>query len=200
MSVRPDIVSARRLHQYTYDAYLEHESSSNVKHEYLDGEIYAMAGGTLEHAALAMNVGAALVGALRGKPSIVASSDLKVRVEATGLATYPDVTVLCGEPKRDAKSRDVLLNPTLVVEVTSDSTEAWDRGEKLEHYRQIPSLKEHVLVSHRTRRIEVLRRGEDGSWLAIAAGPGEILELTSVGCSLDVTDVYRNVEVMQARE
>lgn len=182
-----------RLHRYTYDAYLEYESSSNVKHEFLDGEIYAMAGGTIEHAVLAANVIASLSPQLRGTPCVAATSDLKVRVLATGLATYPDVTVICGTPERDPKSRDVVLNPTLVVEVLSDSTEEWDRGDKLEHYKRIPSLRECVLVSHREKRIEVLTRTADGTWVVQTAGSGGSALLASVGATLPVEDIYGNV-------
>src|SRR3954454_24028689 len=164
---------ARRIHQYTYEAYLEHEAASNVKHEYIDGDIYAMAGGTIEHAIIAVNVSSALSAQLTGAPCVVASSDLKVRVLATGLTTYPDVTVICGPPERDPKSRDVLLNPVVVVEVLSDSTEEWDQGEKLEHYQQIPSLRACVLVSHRERRVTVIERTVDGPWETSSAGPGE---------------------------
>ena len=185
----------RRLHDYQYDAYLEYESSSNVKHEFLDGEIYAMAGGTLEHAVIAVNVSSALSAQLRDGRWVVASSDLKLRVLATGLATYPDVTVLCGAVERDPKSRDVVLNPTLLIEVLSDSTEAWDKGEKLDHYKRIPALRECVLVSHRERRVEVVARVSGAEWTSRAAGPGETLALDSVGCALAVDDVYRNVEL-----
>jgi Uma2 family endonuclease len=185
---------AHRIHQHTYPAYLEHESGSNVKHEFLDGEIYAMAGGSRQHAALAVAVSAALHQQLRGKPCVVHSSDLKVRVLATGLATYPDVTVICGPPIEDPLSRHVVLNPTLVVEVTSPSTEDWDRGDKLEHYRQIPGLQGCVLVSHREKKIEIVDRQGDGAWVHRAAGPGDVLAL-KMGCTLDVDDIYRNVDI-----
>lgn len=185
----------RRIHKYEYEAYLEHESSSNVKHEFLDGEIYAMAGGTLEHAVIAVNVSSALNRQLSGGRCVVASSDLKVRVLATGLATYPDATVLCGEIERDLKSRDVVLNPTLLVEVLSDSTEAWDRGEKLDHYKRIPSLRECVLVSHRERRVEVVTRASEDQWRTRVAGAGETLALDSIGCTLAVDDVYSSVDI-----
>jgi Uma2 family endonuclease len=189
------ITPARRIHSYSYEAYLEHESSSNSKHEFLDGEIYAMAGGTIEHAVLSVNVSAALSTQLRGAPGLVASSDPKVRVLATGLASYPDVTVICGQPERDALSRDVVLNPTVVVEALSDSTEEWDRGEKLEHYKKIPSLRECVLVSHRRRLVEVCRRGDDGAWTTLSGRTGEVLLLQSLGCQLQVDEIYRNVDL-----
>ncbi len=186
---------ARRIHTYSYQTYLEHEASSNVKHEFVDGEIYAIAGGTVGHAIMAMNVGASLVTQLHDRPCVVASSDLKVRVLATGMTGYPDVTVICGPVERDPVGRDVVLNPTLVVEVTSGSTEDWDRGEKLEQYKQIPDLQECVLVSHRQHRIEVVRRTAEGTWTTDTAGPGEVLRLTSVGATLAVDEIYRNVEI-----
>jgi Uma2 family endonuclease len=184
-----------RIHNYTYAAYLEHESSSNVKHEFLDGEIYGMAGRTLQHAVLAMNVGASLVAQLRGQPCVVASSDLKVRVMSTGLATYPDASVICGEIERDPLSRDVVLNPTVLIEVLSDSTEELDRGEKLEHYKRIAALKECVIVSHRARCIDVIRREDDGTWSARSSGSGEIATLVALRCTLSVDDMYRNVDI-----
>lgn len=184
-----------RVHRYTYRDYLEHESSSNVKHEFVDGEIYAMAGGTVEHAVITMNVGVSLATQLRSRPCVVASPDLKVRALATGFTGYPDVTVICGAIERDPASHEVVLNPTVVVEVLSDSTEAWDRGEKLDHYKRIPSLHECLLVSHHSRRLEVFRRAPDGSWTTETAGPGETLSLSSIGCLLATDDVYRNVVV-----
>jgi len=179
-----------RVHRYTYAEYLAHESASNVKHEFFDGEIYAMAGGSLLHAALAMRIGAALVAAARGGPCVVFSSDLKVRALATGLTAYPDVTVICGPAETDPLSDHVALNPTVVVEVTSPSTEDWDRGEKLDSYRTIPSLRECIVISHHVRRIEVHLREPDGRWTVTAAGAGESLALTSLACSLSVDEIY----------
>lgn len=186
---------AYRLHRYTYEAYLEHESGSNVKHEFLDGEIYAMAGGSRQHTALAVAVSAFLHQELRHKPCVVYSSDLKVRVLATGLATYPDVTVICGPAEEDPLSRHVVLNPTLVVEVTSYSTEEWDRGDKLDHYRKIPALMGCLLVSHRERKLELVCRQPDGSWIERAAGPAEALSLPFLDCALSVDEIYRNVDL-----
>jgi Uma2 family endonuclease len=187
--------SVPRIHRYTYRQYLNHEASSNVKHEFIDGDIYAMAGGTIEHAVISMNAGAALSAQLRGSPCIVASSDLKIRVLATDLTTYPDVTVICGPVQRDPESGDVALNPSVVVEVLSKSTEDWDRGEKLDNYKQIPSLLACVLISYRQRRVEVVRRSADGQWLTEAAGPGEVVSLPLPGAVLSVDDVYRNVDI-----
>ena len=184
-----------RVHRYTYREYLAHEAASNVKHEFFDGEIYAMAGGSLAHAALSVNASAALLVAVRDRPCVVYSSDLKVRVLANGLTAYPDVTVICGGAETDPESDHVALNPTVVVEVTSPSTEDWDRGEKLDSYRRIPSLRQCVIVSHRERRIEVHHRDADGLWTVAAGGRGETVAIPSLGCTLAVDDVYRNVEI-----
>jgi Uma2 family endonuclease len=179
-----------RIHRYTFREYLELEETSTVRHEFLEGEIYGMAGGTPEHAALTMSAGAALVAATRGGPCRVHGSDLRVRVRAIGLATYPDVTVVSGPYETDPESRTTITNPRVVVEVTSDSTEEYDRGEKLESYQQIPSLGAVVLVSHRERLIEVFERGESGSWRRSEARQGGRVGLSVLGCELVVDEIY----------
>jgi Uma2 family endonuclease len=178
-------------HEYTYADYLALEEASNVKHEFLDGEIYAMAGGTPTHAMLAVRVSSALDQQLRGRTCHVYSSDLRVRVLATGLATYPDVTVVCGELHVDPENRDTAVNPCVVVEGLSDSTEKYDRGVKLQHYRKIPSLGAVVLVWQREHRIEVWERGADDTWAARASVDGETAEIMAIACTLAVDDVYR---------
>lgn len=179
-----------RLPYYTYDEYRRFEVGSNVKHEYLDGQILAMAGGTLEHAVLAAAVCTLLGRTLGDGPCQWFGSDLRVRVVATGLATYPDVVVICGDLQRDPEDRNNATNPTLLVEVTSPSTEHYDRGAKAEHYRRIPSLREYVLVSQRERRIERWRPDEHDGWDVQVAGRGERLDLTAIGAVLDVDAVY----------
>ena len=129
---------------------------------------------------------------LRGGPCRVFSSDLRVRVLATGLATYPDVTVVCGALELDPANRDTAVNPRVVVEVLSTSTEKYDRGVKLQHYRQIPALAAVVLVWQRERRIEVWEREADGTWAARASGPGETASIATVACTLVVDEVYRD--------
>lgn len=176
-------------HRHTFADYLAVEEVARVKHEYLDGEIFAMAGGTPEHAALAAAITTTLGEQLRGGPCRVYSSDLRVRILATGLATYPDVTVVCGPTERDPESATHVTNPRVVVEVLSDGTEDYDRGEKLEHYRQAPSIQTVILVSHRERRIELLSRTGDG-WSQQACSGGETVEIDPVGCSLDVDELY----------
>lgn len=120
------------------------------------------------------------------------SSDLRVRVEETDLATYPDITVVCDELGRSPVDDHAAINPTVLVEVLSDSTEAWDRGEKAAHYRGIPSLREYLLVAQDEPRLELYRRNPSGGWQFDEARSGESLTLTSLGVSLDVDEIYRD--------
>ena len=174
----------------TYSDYLAAEEASEIKHEYLRGEVFAMAGGTPEHAALAARASAALIAGLRGKPCNVYSSDLRVRVEETDLTTYPDVTVVCGGLERAHIEQNAAINPTVLIEVLSDSTEAWDRGEKASHYRRIPSLREYVLIAQDEPRLELCRRTESGVWELHEARTKEALTLESIGVTLEVDDIY----------
>lgn len=183
--------TARRLH-HTYDDYLRLLASGETKLEYCDGEIFAMAGGTPTHAELSVAMSSLLRGALGDCK--VYSSDLKVHVEATGLSTFPDATVVCEELRTAPFDRNAALNPAIVVEVTSRSTEDYDRGEKTSHYKQLPSLQAIVIVSHRRRQITVLvRTGEGFDEREVRAG--ERLRLASPELDLAVDDVYRGVEL-----
>lgn len=179
-----------RGNTYSYDEYLVLEKHSLVKHEYLAGEIYAMAGGTPGHARLAAAVIALLGAQLRDGCSVY-SSDLRVRIDATDLSTYPDLSVICGPPRRAAADPDAVVNPIVVVEVTSPSTERYDRGVKLAHYQLLPSLQEILLVSHHEPRLTLYRRDGTG-WTETDYGPAESLELRSVSARLAIGDVYRN--------
>jgi Uma2 family endonuclease len=172
---------------YTYAEYLGFEASSNVKHEFLDGQIYAMAGGTPEHAALAAAVITLLGPQLRGGQCRPFNSDLRVRTP-TGLTTYPDVTVVCGPRELDAADPLAVTNPALIVEVLSRSTEEYDSGDKFEHYKSFASLREYVLVSHRDRSVEIRSRGEDG-WSTNLVREGEVAAL-SIGARLEVRELY----------
>jgi Uma2 family endonuclease len=183
------VAPAHRI-RYTYAEYLALEASSNVKHEFLDGQIYAMAGGTPEHAALAAAVIGLLFPELRRGRCRAHDADLRVRVPSTGLATYPDVTVVCGPIERDERDEQAVTNPTLIVEVLSRSTEVYDRGDKFEHYKTLPSLRQYVLVSHRERCVEVWTRDAGGGWTSAVAREGEVARLDSVGARLDVSELY----------
>jgi Uma2 family endonuclease len=181
----------RRLHRYTYADYVALELESPTKHEFLDGEIYAMAGGSEDHSALAAEVLRVLGNAVGDRPCRVHTSDLRIYVEATGLATFPDGSVVCGPLEQHPPSpRATALNPTVLVEVTSDSSEEYDTGEKLASYRTIPSLSDYVVVSHRERRITVHHRGDQG-WSSRVAIAGGRVTVESLGAELVVDAIYR---------
>jgi Uma2 family endonuclease len=184
---------ARAAHRsFSFDEYILLEQDSPIKHEFLDGQVWAMAGGTPEHAAVIVNVSTLLSNALRGRPCRTYSSDLRVRVQATGLGTYPDVTVICGRLELDPEDpkQQTAINPRLIVEVLSPSTEDYDRGEKLGHYKKIPAVSEIVLVAHDRRELEIVRREADGSWSREIARDDEVAHLVSVACDLPVREIY----------
>lgn len=176
-------------HSYSFAEYLEVEEVAQVRHEYYAGEIYAMAGGTPEHAAIAAAVMGALRQQLVGKPCRVYSSDLRVRIAATGLATYPDVTVICGPSERDPDSPTHVVNPKVIVEVLSPSTESYDRTEKLQHYQQVPSLDAIVLVEARGDQVMLWRR-QGAEFEAQPFGLGDVVALDVIGCSLAVDELF----------
>jgi Uma2 family endonuclease len=176
----------------TYSEYLAAEARSEVRHEYLGGEVWAMAGGTIEHGGLAVALAREIGLALRSKPCRAFSSDVRVRIPETDLATYPDLSVVCGQLERATDDGEAITNPVLLVEVLSDSTEACDRGAKWAHYRRIASLREYVLVSQAEPLIEVYRRTQGGRFELFEARAGEAIELASIGARLEVSDVYAN--------
>ena len=179
----------RQLHHYSFEDYLAVEEMNPVRHEFLDGEIYAMAGGTILHAALAVAVSSALHRQLAGRCRVF-SSDLRIRSLATGLACYPDVTVVCGNVETDPESKETVANPMVVVEVLSPATIDYDLGEKFEHYRRIPSLTAVVYVWQDRRQIEIRARGTADDWRVAVAGSGSVTRLESLGCTLDVDTLY----------
>ncbi len=183
-------MSAAEKLKTTYAEYLSLEQSSNVRHEFVGGFAYAMAGGEPEHARLALAVGAELRRLLRGGPCRAFSSDLKVRVPATGNAYYADATVVCGSLTRDAVDPVAVINPTLIVEVLSPSTERFDRGDKFADYQLFESLRHYLMVSVGRRRIEHYRRNPDDTWTLTVVTAGEALALPEFGGRLAVDDVY----------
>lgn len=185
---------AAALPWMTYSDYLALERTTNQRHEWLDGRAYAMAGGTLLHAELASAFQRELGNLALACGCKVFSADAKVRVLATGLATYPDGSMVCGRVETDAADANAMTNPTLLVEVLSDSTEGYDRGEKWAHYRRIASLKDYVLVSQHTRRIEVFSRDGD-HWTLRVAEAGDSLALTALQGAILVDRVYLGVEL-----
>lgn len=181
-----------------YGTYLKLEAAADRKHEWFDGRVYAMAGGTPEHGRLAMQVGSELIRLSAACGCGVYSSDVAIRVLATGLATYPDASVVCGPMARDPEDHNALTNPVVLVEVLSDGTEAYDRGEKFEHYQQIPSLRDYVLVSQRKARVEVYSRDEHNRWVLTTASAGESFALTAIEGVIEVDRVYAGVELATA--
>lgn len=182
--------SAKRLH-YSYDEYLRVLADSSIKLEYCDGVIYAMAGGSIAHAALSAAV-IRILGQLLHGNCIVFSSDLKIRVEASDLSTFPDASVLCGPQQTSPIDAHALTNPTLLVEVTSRSTEDYDRGDKLSNYKQIPSLKAVLFVSHRARSITLVERTASG-WNERELRGGELVTIAEPAVTFAVDELYDGI-------
>ena len=190
------VTPGRRHHRYTYAQYVALERESSTKHEFFDGEIYAMAGGSEDHSALAVNVLAALLGAVGDRPCRVHTSDLRIYVETAGLATFPDGSVICGPLQQHAPSPDATAtNPLILLEVTRDSSEEYDTGAKLEAYQTIASLREVILVSHRERRITLHRREAAGAWTMRVAIAGGRVTAESIGAELIVDAIYRHSSI-----
>jgi Uma2 family endonuclease len=177
--------------RFTFSEYLALEALSQIKHEFVDGSVFAMAGGTPEHAAIASRLARVIGNAVFGKPCNVYSSDLRVRVPATGLTTYPDLTIICGGLESDPDDANTATNPVLIVEVLSESTAHYDRGEKLAHYQQLPSLREVLLVAHDSRQLELWHRLAEGGWSLEVARDAAVLQLQSVSAAISVSDVYQ---------
>jgi len=172
--------------------YLAAEAESPVKHEYRDGEVYAMAGGTDAHVTIALNLWALLRGHLRGGSCRAYALDMKARVEELNRFYYPDVMVTCDD--RDRNNNTFKCHPCLVVEVLSESTEAFDRGDKFSDYRHLVSLQEYVLISQVRPQVEVFRRNAEGLWVLHPYGDGDTVELASVGWSGAISELYEAVE------
>lgn len=176
-------------------AYLDQERDSLVKHEYYNGEIFAMSGGTEAHSLIAGNAHAALHSQLRRRACRVYQSDMRIKVQQTGLNTYPDVTIVCGQPQFTDEIRDTLVNPTLIIEVLSPSTERYDRGMKFQNYRTIDALQDYILIAQDHQHIEHYSRQETGQWLLNeVSGSEATLDIPSLQCQLPLEDVYEKVE------
>ena len=187
---------AKRL---TEIKYFELERQAEFKSEFFDGEVFAMSGGTPLHSLIATNLAAEFRNQLKGKHCVPYNSDLRLKVEATGLLTYPDLSVVCGPLQFAAGTDDTVVNPTVIVEVLSDSTEAYDRGKKFENYRQMPSLREYLLVGQKGPRIEQFVRQESEQWLLReAAGLEATLALPSLEIKISLAEVFAGVEFVPA--
>lgn len=189
-------MSSQTNSKYTPQEYLALERATQKKNEYFNGEIFAMGGASERHNLIVGNVFASLHTQLKGKPCKVYSSDMRVKISVTGLYTYPDVVALCGEASFDDEQQDTLLNPDVIIEVLSKSTEGYDRGEKFPHYRKIESVKEYVLISQDKNRVEHYRRQADNRWLMSEVSQlQESLNLPSINCTLLISDIYDKVDL-----
>ncbi len=178
----------------TPEEYLALERKALYKSEYLDGEVFAMSGASREHNLISFNIGGELHSQLRHRSCEAYTNDMRVKVSPTGLYTYPDVTVVCDEPQFEDAEVDTLLNPTLIVEVLSPSTQNYDRGGKFEHYRTLPSLQEYLLVAQNRCHVVHYTRQKDGTWLlAETARLEDQVRLPSIDCNLSLADVYAKV-------
>lgn len=181
---------------YRFEEYLAAErAQTEVKHEYVDGEVFAMTGASFNHNLIVLNLGGELRAQLKDRPCRVLPSDMRVRVDAANAGKYPDLVALCDAPRFQDERHDVLLNPTLIVEVLSRSTEAYDRGGKFAIYRRLPSLEEYVLVSQERPLVEVFTRQPDGRWLlSEAEGLDAQTVLESIGCRVALGEIYDKVD------
>jgi Uma2 family endonuclease len=179
----------------TPEQYLELERAAEFRHEYYDGEIFAMSGAREAHNLIAVNLAAALMPQLRPKGCRVFVTDLRVKVGSGRAYTYPDLAVACGERLFLDATRDTLLSPTLIVEVLSPSTERHDRSKKFLHYKTIESLQQYILVAADAPCVDVFTRAVDGEWKwRNVYGLEDTLELESIGCRLKLAEVYEDIE------
>jgi Uma2 family endonuclease len=185
-------MAALREQTWTVEQYLEYERTSEEKHEYFDGQIISMAGASGNHNRIVANTIIGIGPQLRGGPCVIYASDQ--RVKTARLYAYPDISVVCGTPEYTDETPQSLLNPTLIIEVLSPSTERFDRGKKFEYYRELESLQEYVLISQDSHHLEHYVRQADNQWLfSDATGLEATLELPSIGCTLALADVYEKV-------
>ena len=182
---------------YSFEDYLAAEREElEIRHEFVAGEVFAMVGATVNHNIIVTNIVRELVSQTKGRPCLVFSTDLRVRIEEADASTYPDVLALCGEMQLYDNRRDVLLNPSLIVEVLSPSTEAYDRGGKVAIYRRLPTLREYLLVSQDKVAAELYVRQPDGRWLLSEYNaPDAEVPLESIDCRLALLEIYDKVEL-----
>ncbi len=182
------------------EEYLASERESEIRNEYFDGEIFAMAGASREHNQISANIVRVLGNQFVEKPCSVFSSDMKVKIKEIEKYTYPDMVVVCEEEAFEDENNDVLLNPIVIIEILSDSTEAYDRGEKFAHYQLLNSFKEYILVSQYLCRIEKFTRQDDETWIYSKYQSAEhVVKIEAVNCVLPVSEIYRKVSFDEHR-
>ncbi len=179
-------------HSWSEDEYLAFERASATKHEYYDGAIYDMVGGTARHALISGNVATSLRNTLRPRQCLIYQSDLRVKMQRS--YTYPDVIVVCGEPRFTDANEDTLLNPTLIVEVLSPSTEHFDRNEKFRRYQQVEAVQTYLLIAQDAPRLEQYVRQPDQRWLySLHEGLEAVVALPALECDLPLAEIYEKV-------
>ena len=189
-------MTAQPQKYYSAAEYLELEREADYKSEYYHGEIFAMAGAGHNHNRIVENLTGECYIAFKGKQCRTFSSDQRIHIPETGLYTYPDLLIVCDKNQYLDDKKDTILNPTVIIEVLSESTEAYDRGQKFHFYRSISSLQEYVLINSRSFAAEVFRKNEDGLWVLAseAYNLNDQLEIASVGLNLPMTDIYAQTE------
>jgi len=193
-------VSPEPIPRLTETEYLTIERAAEIKSEFFDGEMFAMSGGSPQHSRIGTNLASEFSQRLKAHSCVPYNTDLRIKIEASGLFTYPDLSVICGPLKFAEGTDDTVVNPTLIVEVLSASTERYDRGRKFEHYRLISDLKEYLLVSQKEPRIEQFVRQPDGRWLlGDAVGIDSTLELPSLQISISLAEVFSKVQFNPTR-
>ena len=193
-------VSTQPKARITPQEYLELERKAEIRSEYFDGEMFAMSGAMLEHNTIVMNIARELSNQFFDRPCTVLVTDMRTKVEASGLYTYPDIVALCGEPEFEDEHMDTMINPQVIIEVLSESTESYDRGRKFAHYRNLNSLKEYFLLSQTEYRIERYERQTGDTWLySECIDPNGSIELITVAARLSLSRVYHKVDFERAR-
>lgn len=191
------------IRRCTAEEYLRFESEAEERHQFYQGEIFAMAWGSPQHSLVIANVSGELRARLKGKPCRVYDPNLRVRIARTTLYTYPDATVVCGDLQFDPldKKKHTVINPSLIIEVLSPTTEAWDRGGKFANYRRIDSLKEYVLIGSETPSVETFLRQADGTWLyASVTGTEGTAQLQSLAIEVPIKEIYAGVTFPPAED
>lgn len=188
---------------YTFEEYLALEEQATEKHEYHNGDIFAMSGGTWNHSVISSNVGTALNNAIdkADKACTVANSDIKIFLEAYNHGVYPDAMAICEEEKYHTDNQTVITNPMLIIEVLSKSTKNYDKGEKFEKYRSLPSFKEYMLVWQTIPKVQTWYKEEESLWrISSAFGLDNSIFLYSIGCDIALKDIYKKIKKLGNQE
>jgi Uma2 family endonuclease len=188
-------LAQRKIEFFTPEEYLNFERKSDVRHEYIDGEIFEMAGTTRNHNRISTNVLRLLDNLLLERECNVYSSDMRVKITSTEKYTYPDVVAIYGEEQFEDETEDTLVNPQLIIEVLSKSTEAYDRGAKFEYYQTIESFREYVLITQEPFRVEQFVRKHENEWTYFEfRKPEDIVNLNSIDCQISLQDIYHKIQ------